>query len=146
MNKIIVMFKDKDKELSISIYDFIDELYRYVLPTIICHVTPEEYEKMISQINSSGLLNEHLYKDTNLIGYDPSRYLITFNDYEHHILISDYNHPQKIGNYIIEDGILSYNEYGYQINNHPSISKSLTWKYKVYTTETYDDIIKHYSK
>ena len=57
MGKIIVMFENEDKELNMSLYDFIDEQYRKANPIIVCHVTEEEYSNMKKQIKS-GFLNE----------------------------------------------------------------------------------------
>ena len=57
MNTIIVMFEDRDKELNISLYDFIDEQYQKSIPIIVCHVTKEEYNTMRNQVKN-GCLNE----------------------------------------------------------------------------------------
>ena len=46
MGKIIVMFENEDKELNMSLYDFIDEQYRKANPIIVCHVTEEEYAQI----------------------------------------------------------------------------------------------------
>ena len=147
-NKIIVMFENKDKELSISVYQFLDELYRYISPSIICHVTPEEYCIMKEQIASLGGLKERFTSDQ--LGYDSSRYFITpaYQD-DKKILISNYDFPEKKGSYFLENGILSYNEDEYQVTNHPILSKYIRdnshWKYKIYTTESYKDVVEHYS-
>ena len=47
MDKIIVMFENEDKELNMSLYDFIDEQYRKANPIMVCHVTEEEYSTKV---------------------------------------------------------------------------------------------------
>ena len=136
MNKIIVVFPMREKELSISVYQFIDELYRYVSPTIICHITSEEYDKMKEQLLSSGKLKERDTSDVEQeqLGYNPSRYMLTPTRVENELLLSDYEHPDKQGSYLLKRGTLSYDENGLQVTNDPILSKSLknfNWKYKV---------------
>ncbi len=57
MRKIIVMFENEDKELNMSLYDFVNEQYRKANPIMVCHVTEEEYKVMLGQIKR-GRLNE----------------------------------------------------------------------------------------
>lgn len=107
MGKIIVMFENEDEELNMSLYDFIDEQYRKANPIIVCHVTEEEYSNMKKQIKS-GCLNERLPRitDDQERGYDKFRYVVAYNSIENNLLISDYDNPEKIGNYTIDmDGI-----------------------------------------
>lgn len=42
MSKIIAMLENEDRELNMSLYDFIDEQYRKANPIMVCHVTEEE--------------------------------------------------------------------------------------------------------
>lgn len=145
MGKIIVMFENKDKELNMSLYDFIDEQYRKVNPIMVCHVTEEEYNNMKKQIKS-GCLNERLPRIINYEerGYDKFRYVVAYNSIENNLLISDYNNPKKIGNYTIDMEGIHYNEKGYQVTNHPDTRRFAFFNFKVYTTESYHDIIAHY--
>ena len=50
MSKIIVMFEDEDKELNMSLYDFINEQYRKANPIMVCHVTEEEYKAELQKM------------------------------------------------------------------------------------------------
>ena len=59
MSKIIAMLENEDRELNMSLYDFIDEQYRKANPIMVCHVTEEEYNNMKKQIKA-GYLNERL--------------------------------------------------------------------------------------
>lgn len=145
MGKIIVMFENEDKELNMSIYDFIDEQYRKTNPIMVCHMTEEEYSNMKKQIKS-GCLNERLPRiiDDQERGYDKFRYVVAYNSIENNLLISDYDNPEKIGNYTIDMDGIHYNEKGYQVTNHPDARRFAFFRFKVYTTESYHDIIAHY--
>lgn len=90
MGKIIVMFENKDKELNMSLYDFIDEQYRKANPIMVCHVTEEEYSNMKKQVKS-GCLNERFsvkYKNETERGYNKFRYVVTYDSFENNLLIS----------------------------------------------------------
>lgn len=145
MNKIIVMFENEDKELNMSLYDFIDEQYRLSNPLMVCHVTEDEYNIMKKQIKL-GCLYERLPRITNDKdrGYNKFRYVVTYDRIENNLLISDYANKQKIGSYVVDSEGIHYNENGYQITNHPDTRGFVFLGLKVYTTESYSDIIKHY--
>ena len=145
MGKIIVMFENKDKELNMSLYDFIDEQYLKAHPIMVCHVTEEEYSNMKKQVKS-GWLNERLPRITNneQIGYNKFRYVVTYDNIEKNLLISDYDNPEKIGSYTIDMDGIHYNEKGYQVTNHPNALRFAFCYFKVYTTESYNDIIANY--
>lgn len=144
MSKIIVMFEDGDREINMSLYDFIDEQYRKANPIMVCHVTEEEYGNMKKQIKS-GYLNERLPRitDESDMGYNKFRYVVTYDRISNNLLISDYDNPDKIGSYIIDNEGIHYEEKGYQITNHPAQSRFISL-FKVYTTESYKEIIAHY--
>lgn len=145
MSKIIVMFEDEDKELNMSLYDFINEQYRNANPIMVCHVTEEEYSNMKLQIKS-GCLHERLPRiiTNEERGYNKFRYVVAYNSIENNLLISDYDNPEKIGNYTIDMDGIHYNEKGYQVTNHPDARRFAFFKFKVYTTESYTDIFTHY--
>lgn len=145
MGKIIVMFENEDRELNMSLYDFIDAQYRNAIPIMVCHVTEEEYSNMKKQIKS-GCLYERLPRITEEKdrGYNKFRYVVTYDSIENNLLISDYDNPKKIGSYVIDTDGIHYNENGYQITNHPDARRFVFCDLKVYTTETYKDIVSHY--
>ena len=148
MQKIIVMLKDEDKELNMSLYDFIDEQYRKNNPIMVCYVTHEEYGNMKKQIKL-GYLNERLSRITGgveQVGYNKFRYVVLYDNIEENLLISDYDNPEKMGNYTIDLDGIHYNKDGYQATNYPDSCRFMSHYIKVYTTETYDDIIAHYTK
>ena len=78
------------------------------------------------------------------IGYNKFRYVVTYDSFENNLLISDYNNPKKIGSYVIDTDGIHYNENGFQITNHPYPYSFTSYSIKVYTTETYEDIVSHY--
>lgn len=147
MSKIIVMFEDKDRELNMSLYDFIDEQYRKANPIMVCHVTEEEYNNMKKQVKS-GYLNERLPRviTEEDRGYNKFRYVVAYDKISNNLLVSDYDNPDKIGSYRIDSEGIHYDEKGYQITNHPLQSKFISsfHSLKVYTTESYREIIAHY--
>lgn len=147
MNKIIVMFEDGDREINMPLYDFIDEQYRKANPIMVCHVTEEEYNNMKKQIKS-GYLNERLPRitDEGDIGYNKFRYVVTYDRISNNLLVSDYDNPDKIGSYNIDSEGIHYDEKGYQITNHPIQRRFISsfHVFKVYTTESYREIIAHY--
>lgn len=147
MSKIIVMLENEDRELNMSLYDFIDEQYRKANPIMVCHVTEEEYNNMKKQIKS-GFLNERLPRITAKgdIGYNKFRYVVTYDKASNDLLVSDYDNPDKIGSYRIDSEGIHYDEKGYQITNYPvpRIFAFSCHTLKVYTTESYREIIAHY--
>ena len=125
-----------------SLYDFVDEQYRRANPILVCYVTEREYGRMKEQLKS-GALNERLQRVENR-GYNGFRYVIAYDKLENNLLVSDYCNPTKIGSYIIDADGIHYDENGYQLTNHPNSPKFFSYTVKVYTTESYEDIIAHY--
>ncbi len=145
MSKTIVMFNDGDREINMSLYDFVDEQYRMANPIMVCNVTEKEYDNMKKQLKS-GNLYERLPRITSEnIGYNKFRYVIAYDKLENNLLVSDYDNPDKIGSYRIDTNGIHYDEKGYQIKNYHMSSFS-SFSVKVYTTETYKDIIAHYKE
>ena len=144
MNSIIVMYEDVDKELNMSLYDYIEHTYRYAIPVIVCHVTEEEYANMQKQLKS-GCLNERLPRIKEL-GYNKFRYLIAYDSECKEFLISDYDHPEGVGSYRLNEEGIKYDKMGYKINNHPILTRRQRFEQRIYTTETYKDVIDYYKK
>ena len=146
MSEIIAMYEEEDKELNMSLYDFIDECYRKAIPIMVCHVTNREYVNMKEQLKS-GKLKERLPWITNEKerGYNKFRYIITYDVVENNLLISDYENPEKIGTYFLDSDGVHYDEKGHQVMDTSCfVYRDIRWKIKVYTTETYEDIISYY--
>lgn len=145
MDKIIVMAKAEDMELEVSLYDFIDEQYRQNIPVLVCNVTPEEYNNMKEQLQWGGL-NERIYdlSATKILGYNKFRYMITYNPFQKNMLISNYDFIYKTGAYVLDSDGLHYDKNARQIKNDLPLACYTNWEYKVYTTESYADVLKHY--
>lgn len=145
MSKIIVMFQDEDKELNMSLYDFVDEQYQYSNPMMVCHVTEEEYKIMLKQIKNGGL-NERLPRIArDELGYNKFAYLLAYNPACDNIVIANYNNLEQIGNYVVDQEGLHYDKNGIQFPKDLSISRFLGRGLKIYTTESYNDVIAHYT-
>ena len=78
-------------------------------------------------------------------GYNKFRYVVTYDNIEENLLISDYDNPKKIGSYTMDMEGIHYNEKGYKVTNHPDVCRFAFFRLKVYTTESYNDIIAHYA-
>lgn len=144
MNKIIIMLENDDKELNMSLYDFVDEQYRNANPIMVCHVTEKEYKIMLEQIKRGGL-NERLPRITQeTLGYNKFRYLLAYNRVCNNICIANYENFEQKGNYVVNSEGLHYDKNGIQFPNNPLVSRVVGWGVKVYTTETYEDVISHY--
>ena len=143
MSKIIVMLENEDRELNMSLYDFIDEQYRKANSIMVCHVTEEEYSNMEKQIKS-GCLNERLPRITvQDMGYNRFRYVVTYNRLENNLLVSDYDNPNKIGSYLIDSEGLHYDEKGYQITNHPMARGFAFCSLRLYILRKVTEILLH---
>lgn len=144
---IIVMFENVDKELNMSLYDYIKEQYQHAVPIMVCHVTKDEYEIMQQQIKDLGMLYERqaCTQPQHHIGYNKFRYMLTYDKKDNSLLLSDYEHPKKIGSYVINNDGIKFIQNGYQITNHPDpLRFTCIGGYKIYTTETYKKVLEHY--
>lgn len=146
MNKIIVMDEDFDKEININLYTFIEQLYKADIPFVVCHVTEKEYSKMWQQVSKTRILNERL-SGSDDYGYNRNRYLIGNNIKEKILEIADYNDLHKKGSYFIKDNEIVFDENAWQFTNNPlglGYSGISFLGKRIYTTETFDDVINHY--
>lgn len=144
MNKIIIMLENEDKQLNMSLYDFVDEQYRNANPIMVCHVTEKEYKIMLEQIKHGGL-NERLPRITkDTLGYNKFRYLLAYDRVCNNICIANYEDFEQKGNYVVDSEGLHYDKNGLQFPNDPRVSRVVGRGVKVYTTETYEDVISHY--
>lgn len=135
---IIVMFDDVDKVLPIQIYSFINIYGNESFH--VCNVSSEEYEKMIYQIETMGFLKERHNIDCD---YNKSRYLL-FNDKEHGIIrISNCDSENTDVSYYLKNGILHHSSDMCPLDKDIEFIRNLP-KIKVYTKESYEDIINSY--
>lgn len=137
---IITMNEANDKIISISIYDFI-KYYRNC-PFYVCTVSNDQYKQMKKQIITTGRLAER--NPHSSVEYDKFGYLLA-NDIENEI-IRITNSSDKSGSYYLDDNeILCYDSDMKPFDKDSQFSKKIMG-IKVYTTETYDDIINAYKK
>ena len=143
MDKLIFKTKDEDIILDANIYECIEAYYKYNNEFIICHVTEEEFTLMCKQIENYGLKERLSQIDNVNLGYDKSRYMIANNYKNNYIALSDYNNPKKLGSYIINENGIFFDKNLEQFPNLPE-SKRIINGLKIYTTKSYEEIIKHY--
>lgn len=137
---IITMNEANDKIISISIYGFI-KYYRNC-PFYVCTVSNDQYKQMKKQIITTGRLAER--NPHSSVEYDKFGYLLA-NDIENEI-IRITNSSDKSGSYYLDDNeILCYDSDMKPFDKDSQFSKRIMG-IKVYTTETYDDIINAYKK
>lgn len=144
MDKIIVM--EKDKILNIDIFEYIESQYKYQNNFVVCHITEKEYKTMVNQIKNDGCLKEKYSRIDNLnLGYDKYRYMLAYNPKTNVMHLADYNNPDKIGAYTIDENGISYNEEMEQFPNTSSFNTMISKATKIYTTISYEDVINHYT-
>lgn len=145
MSKIIVV-TDKAKEIYMSLYEFIDWQWRDLDKAIIvCHVTENDYKIMQKQIKRGGYLEELLPRSGSYsFSYNRYGYVMLYDNFTKNlVIVDDYENPNKKGYYVLERKGITY------INNKNATQNSIflgvgSYQIKVYTTETYDEIVAHY--
>ena len=142
-DNLIILDENSENEVNISLYDFIDENYKNKQSFIVSNVDENEYKEMVKQLATGELhKRESLYNNDNL-GYNNHRYLLAYNVNDNNILISNYENFNEIGLYIIDEKGIYFDKE--EIQFQKSINKlNNLGVIKVYTTETYFDVINHY--
>lgn len=138
---IIVMFEDKDIVCNMSLYNFIvlycsDYFY-------VCNVSQADYDLMKNQIKNNGRLDERCSKESMKLKYDRFRYLLANDPKENIVRIANCDSKKEIGCFYLSNDNMYYDEKMYQFYKDPIFQKNIHG-IKVYTTETYEDIIKSY--
>lgn len=139
----IVMFKDEDKIIEEDIFEFVEEQYRFKSRFVMCHVTEEEYKRMVSQVNNNQLKERNKNLRAYEYGYERYRYLAAYYPYDDQVLIANYNDLERNGSYVLDRNGFSFHEFKQQFPNDNSISPKLGG-IKIYTTTTYDEFVSHY--
>ena len=70
--------------------------------------------------------------------------MITYNPFQKNMLISNYDFIYKTGAYVLDSDGLHYDKNARQIKNDLPLACYTNWEYKVYTTESYADVLNHY--
>lgn len=92
----------------------------------------------------SGFLDERLTRILEGdLKYNRLRYFMKNDDKLNNISIADYNDFLKIGNYTWDENGIRYNKDKKQFPNDMLVSPRRR-NLKIYTTETYDDVISYY--
>lgn len=149
--KMLCRMPVRDSILNMDLYSNIQSCMETDIPFSVCNLSEEEFKLLESEITRYGNLDrlQSGRHDT----YVSCRFMITRDSDHSKILFADYDNPGKRGAYSFdfETETLNYLEnsipfteyYGSDI----AIAKNgYTNGFKIYTTETYEDVIKHYQK
>ena len=150
MDKVITVNYNtvRDNSIDMNLYSFLKLCMDSGMPFTVCNVTEEEFSAMKKDLDNRGYLSERLV-NPEFHNYYPCRWMITRSDDKNKILFADYDNPKKRGAYSFnyETHDLQYNEDEIQFLEYYHlrlIDYGYTSGLKIYTTETYDDVIKHY--
>lgn len=142
MDSIIVKFDSKDKIINMSLYEFMDIEVGNDVPFSVCNVSEEDYKEIDRQVRL-GYLQERIPRlDLTRKPYNSNRYVAGYNRELKEIILSNPGGVDK-GRYSIKDGILRYNEEELALSSD-EMASVFGKEIKIYTTESFDDIIKHY--
>lgn len=145
MDKIIVMYNNEDKVLNMSLYEFVKEQYKCGKKFIVCNITNDEYKEMIKQIKN-GCLQERLPRTTkDSLSYNKFRYMIAYDTCHDNILFCDYDNIDTKGSYIMNNEKIIYEKNAVKFPKDIINSRYLGGL-KVYTTESYSDVISYYQE
>lgn len=150
MDKVITMNSRsiRDNKVDMNLYSFIELCMQSGMPFTVCNVCEDEFKKMEDELKHCGILDERM-ANPKFHEYDSCRWMITRDTDITKILFADYNNPKQRGTYSFDFETLDLQYYkdGLQFTEYYNLR---LFKYgyinglKIYTTETYDDVIKHY--
>ena len=78
--------------------------------------------------------------------YNMFRYLAVYIPVENIIHFANYENPDERGEYYISDNELLFNENMVQFPHNDFVCGTICMFPKVYTTETYDDVVSYYKE
>lgn len=127
----------RDSILDMDLYSSIEMCMENGIPFSVANLNEQEFELLEHEIKVYGNLNR-LLVGPRYGSYSSCRYMITRNSDHSKILFNDYDNPERKGTYSFdfETKILDFNQIKYGYTNG----------LKIYTTETYEDVMKHYQK
>ncbi len=134
---VVAQYRGLKDIFPLTIYEFID-LYKD-LAFYVCNVSEDDYIKICSQMDLNGMaLKNHK------CNFDEFRYLMA-NDIKNEIIrIADCDKENINGSYYInKEGTLCYDDRMLKFYKDPKFAKEFAGV-KIYTTETYQDIINFY--
>ena len=139
---VIVMFEKEDKILPISLYEFM-ELYKDK-SYLVCNVSQVDFQKQINQIKKDGKLYERDLNKTNTY-YDQSNYLLAKRKNDEIVRIANGIDNIMDGSYCLTNNIyLYYNEKMVSFDKDETFMETFNYEIKVYTVETFKDVIDSY--
>ncbi len=148
--KMLCRMPARDSILNMDLYSNIQSCMEANIPFSVCNLSEEEFKLLESEITRYGNLNRLISSPRNDT-YVSCRFMITRDSDHSKILFADYDKPNKRGAYSFDfkTETLNYLENSIPFTEYyaPSIAKNgYTNGFKIYTTETYEDVIKHYQE
>lgn len=139
----------RDSILDMDLYSSIEMCMENGIPFSVANLNEQEFELLEHEIKVHGNLNR-LLVGPRYGSYSSCRYMITRSSDHSKILFNDYDNPEKKGTYSFdfETKILDFNQNGIPFtegyNRLGLVKYGYTNGLKIYTTETYNDVIEYY--
>lgn len=141
----------RDNILNVNLYSYIQSCIEVGIPFSVCNLNEEEFKLLENEIIRYGNLDRLMSIPSCRNSYVSCRFMITRDDDDSKILFADYDNPKKRGAYEFD---FKTETLGYLENSIPfteyygsNIAKNgYTNGLKIYTTETYEDVIKYYQE
>ncbi len=140
-SEIIIMHQNQDKILRESLYTYLHNLQDSSY--LVNHVSEEEFSIMKEQINQKGYLSERNRPFD--FSYHREYYLLFKYQKSKKTYVNDYNSFKTTGTYLLEENHLTYYEALIPFPNQ-GIFYTIEPDFKIYTTESFQDILNHYQK
>lgn len=140
----------RDNILNVNLYSYIQLCVEAGIPFSVCNLNEEEFKLLENEIIRYGSL-DRLMSGPRRDHYFPYRFMITRDSDNSKILFADYDNLKKRGEYSFgfKTETLNYLENSIPFTEYysPNIAKNgYTNGFKIYTTETYEDVIRHYQE
>lgn len=141
----------EDSVLDVNLYSYIQSCVEAGIPFSVCNLNEEEFKLLENEIKRYGSLDRLTSARSCRNSYVPCRFMITRGSDDSEILFADYDNPKKRGEYSFDykTETLNYFENRLQFTGYYIpiiIQNGYTNGFKIYTPETYEDVIKHYQE
>lgn len=148
--KMLCRMPVRNNILPMDLYSNIQSFMEADVPFSVCNLSEEEFKLLESEITRYGSL-DRLISSHRHDTYVSCRFMITRDSDHSKVLFADYDNHKKRGAYSFDfkTETLNYLEDSIPFTEYyaPDIAKNgYTNGFKIYTTETYEDVIKHYQE
>lgn len=148
--KMLCRMPVKHNILPMDLYSSIQSCMEANIPFSVCNLSEEEFKLLESKITRYGNL-DRLISSPRHDTYVSCKFMITRDSDYSKILFADYDNPRKRGTYSFDfkEETFNYLENSIPFTEYyaPWIAKNgYTNGFKIYTTETYKDVLKYYQE